>query len=185
MSIELKELRNCELCKHEDIEEVELAFLNENISGEEAARRLKTTRAKFKTHIERHLKKDIAGSLSANAPTLAKQIFDKTNQLIESCDRQLELITDVTKEWKDKKKPEWITALVKLETVLTGNIEKLSKINGELKESSSMKVEQMNIQVNNMTQELIEGMCPACKVKLAPKILKSVGLENVKSETVE
>jgi hypothetical protein len=184
MSIELKELRNCEICKHENIEEIELAFLNENISGEEAARRLGCGRSKFKTHIEHHLKKDIAGHLSANAPALAKRIFDKTNQLIDSCDRQLELIQEVTEQWKDKKKPEWITALVKIETVLGTNIEKLSKINGELRESSSMKVEQMNIQVNNMTQELIEGMCSNCKTKLAPVILKSVGLDKVKSETV-
>jgi len=40
-----------------------------------------------------------------------------------------------------------------------------------------MRVEQLNIQVNNMTQELIEGMCPACKQNLAPKILKVVNLD--------
>lgn len=185
MDVELKVLRNCEICKHEDVEIVEQEFLADNISGPEAARRLNTTLAKFKSHIERHVARDVSGVLSENAPMLAKQIFDKTNQLIESCDRQLELIQDVTKEWKDKKKPEWISALVKLETVLTGNIEKLSKINGELRESSTMKIEQLNIQVNNMTQELIEGMCPACKMKLAPKILKSVGLENIKSEPTQ
>lgn len=185
MDEELNSLRNCELCRHEDIEKVELAFLHEEISGEEAARRLNCGIQKFKTHIDNHLKSDIALALSSNAPVLAKQIFNKTNQLIESCDRQLDLIGEVTKEWKDKKKPEWITALVKLESVLTSNIDKLSKINGELRESSTMKVEQMNIQVNNMTQELIEGMCHACKTKLAPVILKSVGLENVKSEKVQ
>lgn len=181
----MKLLRNCAICKHEDVEQVELDFLEENINGEEAAAKLNCTLTQFKRHIEMHLKKDIAAHLSTNAPVLAKRIFDKTNQLISSCDRQLELISEVTGEWKDKKKPEWITALVKLETVLTSNIEKLSKINGELKESSSMKVEQMNIQVNNMTQELIEGMCNNCKTKLAPVILKSVGLENVKSNPVE
>jgi hypothetical protein len=185
MDEETKLLRNCVVCKHEDVEQVELDFLGENINGEEAAAKLDCTLSQFKRHIDMHLKKDIALHLSSNAPALAKMIFNKTNQLIESCDRQLKLISEVNKEWKDKKKPEWITAIVKLETVLSSNIEKLSKINGELKESSSMKVEQMNIQVNNMTQEIIEGMCPQCKVKLAPVILKSVGLENVKSEVVD
>jgi len=184
MSIEMNSLRNCVLCKHENIAEVELAFLHEEISGQEACRRLNCGASTFKNHIEKHLKKDIAGVLSENAPSLAKHIFNKTNQLIESCDRQLDLIEDVTKEWKDKRKPEWITALVKLEQNLRSNIDQLTKINGELRESSSMKVEQMNIQINNMTQELIEGMCPTCKARLAPVILKSVGLENVKSKVV-
>ncbi len=185
MDTELKVLRNCEICKHEEVDLIEREFFAEHISGAEAARRLNTTLAKFKSHIERHVARDVSGVISENAPMLAKQIFDKTNQLIESCDRTLELIKEATQEWKDKKKPEWISALVKLETVLSGNVEKLGKINGELRESSTMRVEQLNIQVNNMTQELIEGMCPACKTKLAPKILKSVGLENIKSEPTQ
>ena len=171
------ELRNCEICKHDKIEQVEIDFLNENITGKEAADILGCGQATFKTHIEKHLKRDIAGVLSANALPLAKRIFDKTNELISSCDRVLDVIKDVQKEWEDKKKPEWVTALVKLETVLSSNIEKLTKIHGELRESSVMKIETLNIQMNSVTQELIENMCPACKQTLAPRILKLVGKE--------
>ena len=185
MDEETKLLRNCAICKHENIEDVELDFLNENIDGEEAAKKLDCSLGQFKRHIEMHLKKDIAGQVSVNANLLAKRIFDKTNQLIASCDRQLDLITEVNKEWRDKRKPEWVTALVKLEGVLNKNIEALSKINGEMKESSTMRVDQMNIQINTMTQELIAGLCTSCKTKLAPVILKSVGLENVKSKLAE
>ena len=185
MDEETKLLRNCAICKHENIEEVELDFLNENIDGEDAAKKLNCSLGQFKRHIEMHLKKDIAGQVSVNAPMLAKRIFDKTNQLIASCDRQLSLIGEVNKEWRDKRKPEWVTALVKLEGVLTKNIEALSKINGEMREASTMRVDQMNIQINNMTQEIIAGMCEPCKLKLAPVILKSVGLENLKSNPTE
>lgn len=180
----MKLLRNCIICKHEDVESVERDFLGENINGFEAAQKLGCTLGQFKRHIDMHLKKDIAVQLSSNAPGLAKQIFDKTQQLIESCDRQLEMIKEVNKEWKDKKKPEWVSAAVKLEQALSTNIGQLSKINGELRESSSMRVEQMNIQMNNMSQELIDGMCMPCKQRLAPIILKSVGLENLKSDEV-
>jgi len=181
MDEKFPELRNCTICKHDKIDQVERDFLNDLITGKESCIILECSMNSFKTHIEKHLKHDIAGSLSANAPMMAKRIFDKTNELIASCDRMLAAIGDVQVEWSSKKKPEWITALVKLETVLSNNIEKLTKIHGELRESSVMKVEQLNIQVNNMTQELIEGMCSACKQKLAPKILRVVGIENAPS----
>ncbi len=174
MDNSLPELRNCEVCKHDNIDEVERQFLSERITGKEAARLLDVGQSSFKNHIEKHLKSDIAISLSSNAAPLAKRIFNKTNELIESCDRVLDVIQDVTKEWKDKKRPEWVGALVKLEIVLGNNIEKLTKIQGELRESSVMRVEQLNIQVVNMTQELIEGMCSACKQRLAPKLLEVV-----------
>lgn len=176
MNDNLPELRNCDVCKHEKCEEIELEYLGENITGEEACKTLKVSFAKFKTHIEKHLKKDISAIVSANAPALAKRIFDKTDQLIESCDRQLEMLAEVNQEWKSKRKPEWITAAAKLEQILTGNIEKLSKMQGEFKENGAVRIEQMNIQVNNMTQDLIEGMCPACKAKLAPKLLNTLDL---------
>ncbi len=182
MDEQTKLLRNCTICKHEKIDDVEMEFLAEHITSEEAAASLNCTLGQFKRHIEMHLKKDIALHLSANAPILAKRIFDKTNQLIESCDRNLKLISEVRAEWKDHKKSEWITALVKLETLVATNIEKMSKITGELRESSTMKVEQMNIQINNMTEEMISEMCTPCKTKLAPKLLKTVGLDNVKSD---
>jgi len=172
MDNSLPELRNCEICKHDKIDQIERQFLSEQITGKEAAEILDVGQSAFKNHIEKHLKKDIAIALSSNAGPLAKRIFNKGNELIESCDRILETIKDVTKEWKDKKRPEWVGALVKLEIVLGNNIEKLTKMHGELRESSVMRVEQLNIQVNNMTQELIEGMCSACKQRLAPKILK-------------
>jgi len=175
MDEKLPELRNCEICKHDKIEQVELDFLSEKITGKEASEILNCGFASFKTHIEKHLKRDIAGVLSENALPLAKRIFDKTNELISSCDRVLNVIKDVEKEWQDKKKPEWVTALVKLETVLSTNIEKLTKIQGELRESSTMKIETLNIQMNNVTQELVESMCPACKQRIAPRILKLVG----------
>jgi len=177
MDEEFPELRNCKICKHEKVEQVERDFLNEIITGKEAANILECTLYSFKNHVEKHLKRDIAGVLSVNAAPLAKQIFNKTNELISSCDRILQVLDEVIKEWENKKKPEWVTAFVKLETVLSNNIEKLTKIQGELRESSTMRVEQLNIQVNNMTQELIEGMCPACKQNLAPKILKVVNLD--------
>jgi len=175
MDDKLPELRNCTICKSDKIDKVERDFLSDLITGKEACTILDCSMNSFKTHIEKHLKHDIAGVLSANAPMMAKRIFDKTSELISSCDRMLSVIKEVQIEWSQKKKPEWITALVKLETVLSNNIEKLTKIHGELRESSVMKVEQLNIQVNNMTQELIEGMCSACKQKLAPKILRVVG----------
>jgi len=177
MNEKLPELRNCKICKHEKVEEVERQFLSETLTGRESAEILDCTQSAFKNHIEKHLKRDIAGVLSANAGPLAKSIFNKTNEMIRSCDRVLLVLDAVLKEWKDKKKPEWVTAFVKLETVLSNNIERLTKIQGELRESSTMRVEQLNIQVNNMTQELIEGMCSACKQKLAPKILKVVNLD--------
>lgn len=167
-------LRNCEVCKHDDVEFIEREFLSEHITGAEAADALQTTQGKFKKHIESHLKRDIAGALAANAGPLAKRIFDKTNELIGSCDRMLVMISEVEKEWKDKKKPEWVNAAIKLEQTLSGNIEKLSKITGELRESSTIRVETLNMQVNNMTQEIIENMCPACKTKILPTLLKNV-----------
>jgi hypothetical protein len=174
MDEDTKMLRNCEICKDEKIDKIELDYLAENITGKEACRILNCSLYVFKNHIERHLKRDIAGALARNAPVLAKQVFDKTNEIIESCDRTLQMIKEVQKEWSDKKKPEWITAAVKLEQHLTTNVERLVKIQGEFKESSNLKVENLNIQVNNMGQELIEGMCPNCKENLAPKILKTL-----------
>jgi len=174
-------LRNCGICKHERVAEVERDFLSEKITPREATELLGCTFNGLKTHIEKHLKHDIAGSLSENAPILAKQIFDKGNEIIESCDRTLSLIKSVTKEYENKKKPEWVSAIVKLETLLSNNIANLTKMHGELRESSTIKVEQLNIQVNNMTQELIENMCLACKTKLAPKILKIVKLDEIPS----
>lgn len=174
MDEDTKLLRNCVICKHDEIDNIELNYLSENITGREACEILDCSMYVFKNHIDRHLKKDIAGVLSTNAPVLAKQVFDKTNEVIASCDRTLTLIDEVTKEWKSQKKPEWIAALVKLEQHLTTNVERLMKIQGEFKESSNLKVETLNIQVNNMGQELIEGMCPKCKQDLAPKILKTM-----------
>ena len=172
----LLELRNCDVCKHERCDEVELDYLGENITGEEACSRLQVPYSRFKTHIEKHLKKDISALVSANAPALAKRIFEKGDQLLESCDRSLEMIKEVRAQWNQSKKPEWITAAVKLEQQVANNIEKLGKMQGEFKESGAVRIEQMNIQVNNMTQELIEGMCPACKAKLAPKLLNTLNL---------
>lgn len=177
MDEDLLVLRNCDCCKHEDIEKVELEYLGEAITGYEACKQLGVGFNAFKTHIEKHLKKDISALVSANAPALAKRIFDKGDQLLESCDRTLQMIKDVQREWQGSKKPEWITAAVKLESVVASNIEKLGKMQGEFKESGAVRIEQMNIQVNNMTQELIEGLCPSCKTNLAPKLLKSVGMD--------
>ncbi len=174
MNEERKVLRNCEICKSDNIEEIEIDYLNETLSGKECCEMLECSMYVFKNHIERHLKRDIAGALSRNAPVLAKQVFDKTNEVLASCDRTLDLIKEVKKEWNDKKKPEWISALVKLEQHLTLNIERLMKIQGEFKESSNLKIETLNIQVNTMSQELIEGMCPKCKKNLAPKLLKTL-----------
>lgn len=183
MEKELPQLRNCEICKHENIDQIERDYLTDKITSREACTLLNCRFNTFKTHIEKHLKKDVAGILSINAPILAKQVFDKASELIESCDRVLSMIDEVQEEWKAKKKPEWVSAIVKLETVLSGNIERLTKIQGEFRESSVMKVEQLNIQVNNMTQELIEGMCSPCKERLAPKMLKIVKLDEIPSTT--
>jgi len=174
MDEELKTLRNCDLCKHENIDKVELQFLGEQITGKEAAEILGCSLFQFKNHIEKHLKRDVALELSQNAPALCKRIFDKTNELIESCDRSLEMIGEVRKEWISKKKPEWIAAAVRLEQQLGSNIERLQKIQGEFRESGTLRIENLNMQVNNMTQELIEGMCQNCKHKLAPKLLEQI-----------
>jgi len=103
MDEEFPELRNCKICKHEKVEQVERDFLNEMITGKEAAIILECTLYSFKNHIERHLKTDIAGVISVNAGPLAKQIFNKTNELISSCDRILEVLDEVITEWKNKK----------------------------------------------------------------------------------
>ena len=165
-------LRNCKICKDDLIDDVERQFLAEQISGPEACVILGCTMGEFKRHIETHLKRDIALELSKNAGPLAKRIFDKTNELIDSCDRTLKMIKEVEQEWKDKKKPEWVNAAIKLEQTLSNNIERLSKITGELRESSTVRVENLNIQVNNMTQEMIENLCPMCQRTVAPKLVK-------------
>lgn len=181
MKEELPQLRNCEICKHERISEVERDYLAENITDREAITILGCKFNSFKTHLEKHLKSDVAGSLAENAPLMAKQVFDKGAEILESCDRTLDMITEVRKEWDNKKKPEWVSALVKLETLLANNVTSLTKLHGEFRESSVIKVEKINIQVNNMTQELMENMCVACKTKLAPKILKIVKLDEIPS----
>jgi hypothetical protein len=174
MDVEINSLRNCDICKHDDIDQIEREFLGEQISGKEAGAKLGCSLYVFKNHIEKHLKRDVALSLSQNAPELSKRIFDKTNEIIESCDRTLEMIAEVRAQWRQNKKPEWIAAAVKLEQHLSTNVERLQKINGEFRESGTLRIENLNMQVNNMTQELIEGMCPNCKKKLAPKLLEQI-----------
>jgi len=174
MNENTKVLRNCAICNHEKIDQIELDYLAENITGKEACETLECSAYVFKNHIERHLKRDIAGALAKNAPVLAKQVFDKTNEVIASCDRTLEMIEEVRQQWTQNRKPEWIAAAVKLEQHLSTNVERLMKLQGEFKESSNLKVENLNIQVNHMSQELIGGMCPKCKQNLAPKILATL-----------
>jgi len=70
MDDKLPELRNCTICKHDNIDQVERDFLSELITGKEACTILECSMNSFKTHIEKHLKRDIAGALSANAPLM-------------------------------------------------------------------------------------------------------------------
>jgi len=166
-------LRNCEICNHPDIETIHKEFFNKQITGVEAADQLEVTLSKFRNHINFHVKNDITAYTSDTAIELSKMFIDKVGELMDSLDRNKDQIESVLGELKnvgvDK---DLLNVYVKLETLLGQQIERLAKLQGEMKDANMIKIQQMVFQLNKIQAVVLENVSdPEVKMKIV-KVLE-------------
>jgi len=177
-------ISGCELCLYDDVEQYERDYIHKRKTVTEIvedlnAQGVECNRYRFYNHIKHHLKPEIAIMFSGNADMLSKEIIDKVGELIEAIDRMKGKIQSLEHSINADADPSMIKAYTGLESEFRRLIETLAKISGDMKQSQTVNVANLNVEYNAVVDQVMQDACPVCKAKFAktlePLILKKDG----------
>lgn len=174
--------RSCELCLYEEIATYERAYINKEKHVQDIIQELKfngldVTNYKWYKHIRAHVRPEVGIILAENAPVLANEAVDKIGECIEAIGKVKEQIEKVEVSLNSDADPSLIRAYTALHAEARHWLEILAKLQGEFKDVAAIKVNNLNIEYNNVVGTIMQEACPVCKAKfaekLAPQILKT------------
>ncbi len=155
-----------------DVRQLEQDYADHKIIASDIVKDLDISVSTWYTHIKYHLTPQICQALSTNADVLALQIIDKQCELIEMLDVLGAEITKVQTEGdhnilEDDKRMKALTGLLSEKRKI---IEVMAKMQGEYKDSTTIRANNINIEYNNLMGMVMQDACPMCKQKFATKI---------------
>ena len=162
----------CSLCLYEDIEKYEHDYINKRATVAEIVDELKAekvdcNRYKFYNHIRNHLKPEVAMILSKNSDLLANELVDKVGEIIMMFDQVKVKIEELDKGISADSQPAMIKAYTGLVSEGRRLVEALASIQGELKGSTRIHINNLNVEYDAMREQVLQDVCQNCRVKLA------------------
>ena len=162
--------RPCEICRTPNIEKVEMAYVQKQLSTQEVITQFDCSKWKWYHHVKYHLKPGVASAMSKNADFLANQIVDKTGDLLESLERLQEKVNLLESQIDGNTEPAKIKAYTSMEAEIRNTILALGKIQGDFKDSAYIQVNNITVQLNKISDVIMSNACPKCKPIFASKL---------------
>lgn len=160
---------NCKCCVHPDIEEVDRLFLTDEISGKEAAERLEVSPTYYSIHIHRDVQRIVKEEVT-KSPVVQDAIqatIDKVSELRDI----FALLVDRAKLLLNAPldaKAEFRIKAIASEARAYGEF--LMKVEGELKDSPLIVINQLNVQFQRVIELVMEEAPMSLKKKLAEQL---------------
>lgn len=169
--------RVCSICRDPKTPELEIKFADELITTKEICDILEIKPNQWYTHINYHLMPQVYETLASNREILAAKIVDKVGEGIEQLDRLKNNVKRAEKMLGTAPDPTMIKAYTTLEGELRKTLEYLGKLQGDFKDQSIIKANNITVEYNMVMGTILEEACPACKLKHAqsiPNVIKKV-----------
>ena len=166
---------DCKCCVHSDVEEVDRAFMTKKISGQEAAKRLGVSPAYYSIHIHRDVQRVVKEEV-ASSPLVQDAIhstINKVGELAKIFSLLVHRAQQLMKQPLDAKAEFRIKAIA---SEARAYCEFLMKVDGELKDSPLIVINNMNVQFQKVVEVVMEEANPSLKRKLTG-MLKEMNLE--------
>lgn len=166
---------DCKCCVHPDVEDVDRAFMTREISGQEAAKRLGVSPTYYSIHIHRDVQRVVKEEV-ASSPLVqdaVRSTIDKVGELATIFSALVNRAKLLMREPLDAKAEFRIKAIA---SEARAYCEFLMKVDGELKDSPLIVINNMNMQFNQVIELVMEEATPTLKRKLSG-LLKEMDLE--------
>jgi len=157
---------DCKCCVHPDIEEVDRLFMTKEISGQEAAKRLGVSPTYYSIHIHRDVQRVVKEDV-ASSPIVQDAIrstIDKVGELAKIFVALVDRAQLLLKAPLDAKAEFRIKAIAS-EARAYGEF--LMKVEGELKDSPLIVINNLNLQFQKVIELVMEEAPPSLKRKLS------------------
>lgn len=157
---------DCKCCVHEDVDEVDRLFMTKAISGQEAAKRLGVSPAYYSIHIHRDVQRVVKEEV-ASSPIVQDAVLstiDKVGELGTIFSSLVDRAKLLLKEPIDKKAEFRIKAIA---SEARAYATLLLQVEGELKDSPLIVINNMNVQFNRVVELVMEEASPSLKRKLS------------------
>lgn len=167
----------CTICRDPKTPDLEIAFSEHTLATKDICEQLEITSSQWYSHINYHLMPQVYEALSTNREVLAAKIVDKVQESIEQLDRLKKNVKRAEKMLGTAPDPTMIKAYATLEGEMRKTLEFLGKLQGEFKDQSIIKANNVTVEYNTVIGTVLEEACPACKMKFAksiPNVLKKV-----------
>lgn len=169
---------DCKCCVHEDIEEVDRMFMLKQLSGKDAAERLGVSPAYYSIHIHRDVQRVVKEEV-ASSPIVqdaVRSTIDKVGELAVIFGALVERAQILLRQPLDAKAEFRIKAIA---SEARAYAELLLKVEGELKDSPLIVINNLNYQFKQVIELVMEEAPTGLKRKLSG-MLKEMNLENMR-----
>ena len=169
--------RVCTICRDPKTPKLEIAFSDHTITTKEICETLEVQPNQWYKHINYHLMPQVYDTLATNREVLAAKIVDQVDKTIEALDRLEKNVKRAEKMLGTAPDPTMIKAYTTLEEQNRKTLEYLAKLQGEFKDQSIIKANNVTVEYNTVIGTVLEEACPNCKLKFAkslPNIIKKV-----------
>lgn len=158
--------RDCKCCVHEEIEEVDRLFMTGQLSGKDAAERLGVSPAYYSIHIHRDVQRVVKEEV-ASSPIVqdaVRSTIDKVGELSEIFGALVTRAQHLLRQPLDAKAEFRIKAIAS-EARAYGEF--LMKVEGELKDSPLIVINNLNYQFKQVVELVMEEAPIGLKRKLS------------------
>lgn len=166
---------DCKCCVHPDVKDVDRLFMTREISGQEAAKRLGVSPTYYSIHIHRDVQRVVKEEV-ASSPLVqdaVRSTIDKVGELakiFELLVNRAQLLMQAPLNAKAEFRIKAIASEAR------AYCEFLMRVDGELKDSPLIVINNMNMQFNQVIELVMEEATPTLKRKLTG-MLKEMDLE--------
>jgi hypothetical protein len=158
---------SCELCiRDDDITQIEIDYLNKDLSAEQCIHQLGTKPYTFRNHIKNHVKPQVAIQL-ANRGELVDVIVDKVGEVVRGLDDLKDVMAGLKQQVLNSSDVNLLKVYLAALAEVRHHTETLQKLQGDFKDTGKINVQNMHIEYNALVGHIMQDSCPQCKAKFA------------------
>ena len=164
--------RPCELCVYQDIDKYERAYLDNTMTKRQIFAELTKefpdlNNYQWYNHMRNHVKPLVLAHANELAPELASDLVDMVGEMAGVIHRIKDKVEAYGEDIAPDTDPAKVKAWIAMESELGRMIERLGRISGDLKGVTKVQNQNITVNFNNMVEQIMQDVCPNCKVKLA------------------
>lgn len=170
----------CGICIISGADVIANKVMKGDLSNEAAARELDVPLVDWILHYENHIRNKVMNSIATDIEPIKENFLNKIKEGQESVSRVITLCKNIYKKLEDEdyqRNVRLILAYVQLEKVAMANLEKLSILEGEISQATTINIQHNTLKFDTLMSIVMEDAPREFKEKLLTK-LEAIPIEN-------